>query len=114
MNYMNDITSIFTLQVSITWQWIEGYQNMTYRRSVLSRQSRGPMVETLDYTIRIGSTLIILYFDLYQNMTVDSTLWSSGQPQGVDKCAEWNTVLQGLKVVPCSAKRGYVCEKNMF
>ena len=74
MNYMNDITSIFTLQVSITWQWIEGYQNMT----------------------------------------VDSTLWSSGQPQGVDKCAEWNTVLQGLKVVPCSAKRGYVCEKNMF
>ena len=25
----------------------------------------GPMLETLDYTIRIGSTLTILYFDLY-------------------------------------------------
>ena len=50
----------------------------------------------------------------YQNRMVDSTLWSSGQPHGEDKCAEWNTVLQGLKVVPCSSKRGYVCEKNMF
>ena len=25
----------------------------------------GPMLETLDYTIRIGSTPTILYFDLY-------------------------------------------------
>ena len=25
----------------------------------------GPMLETLDYTIRIGSTPAILYFDLY-------------------------------------------------
>ena len=25
----------------------------------------GPMLETLDYTIRIGSTSTILYFDLY-------------------------------------------------
>ena len=26
---------------------------------------KGPMLETLDYTIRIGSTPTILYFDLY-------------------------------------------------
>ena len=25
----------------------------------------GPILETLDYTIRIGSTLTFLYFDLY-------------------------------------------------
>ena len=27
--------------------------------------SEGPTLETLDYTIRIGSTPTILYFDLY-------------------------------------------------
>ena len=26
---------------------------------------KGPMLETLDYTIRIGSTPTFLYFDLY-------------------------------------------------
>ena len=41
------------------------------KRSVLRRQSRdtnrneGPTLETLDYTIRIGSTPTFLYFDLY-------------------------------------------------
>ena len=27
----------------------------------------GPTLETLDFTIRIGSTLTFLYFDLYLN-----------------------------------------------
>ena len=34
---------------------------------VYSLSDEGPMLETLDYTIRIGSTLTILYFDLYFN-----------------------------------------------
>ena len=29
------------------------------------RNDEGPMLETLDYTIRIGSTPTFLYFDLY-------------------------------------------------
>ena len=32
---------------------------------LLFPSDEGPMLETLDYTIRIGSTLTILYFDLY-------------------------------------------------
>ena len=45
----------------------------------------GPMLETLDYTIRIGSTPTILYFDLY-NYTVHSkttTLLSKTKPKQV-------------------------------
>ena len=30
-----------------------------------SERNQGPMLETLDYTIRIGSTPTFLYFDLY-------------------------------------------------
>ena len=64
-------------------------------RSVLRKQSRdtnrnltflsdeGPMLETLDYTIRIGSTPTFLYFDLsdisiqfpYSLVTVIKILW---------------------------------------
>ena len=40
------------------------------RRLALRQRERffseeGPMLETLDYTIRIGSTPTVLYFDLY-------------------------------------------------
>ena len=33
--------------------------------TLLFLSDEGPMLETLDYTIRIGSTLTFLYFDLY-------------------------------------------------
>ena len=32
----------------------------------------GPMLETLDYTIRIGSTPTFLYFDWCENITAES------------------------------------------
>ena len=32
---------------------------------VREKQDEGPMLETLDYTIRIGSIPTILYFDMY-------------------------------------------------
>ena len=32
---------------------------------ILFLSNEGPMLETLDYTIRIGSTSTFLYFDLY-------------------------------------------------
>ena len=31
----------------------------------------GPMLETLDYTIRIGSTPTFLYFDLYEKFMTE-------------------------------------------
>ena len=34
-------------------------------RALALRQGEGPMLETLDYTIRIGSTPTFLYFNLY-------------------------------------------------
>ena len=34
----------------------------------------GPMLETLDYTIRIGSTPTILYFDFVSLLCLRSTL----------------------------------------
>ena len=34
----------------------------------------GPMLETLDFTIRIGSTPTFLYFDLYLDSCLRSTL----------------------------------------
>ena len=37
----------------------------TNKRSVNKRSVKGPMLETLDHTIRIGSTPTFLYFDLY-------------------------------------------------
>ena len=39
------------------------YSNVSSIGPFLSDE--GPMLETLDYTIRIGSTPTILYFDLY-------------------------------------------------
>ena len=39
----------------------------------------GPMLETLDYTIRIGSTTTILYFDLYISSTDVNILSSSNK-----------------------------------
>ena len=35
------------------------------RRDLAMHVDEGPMLETLDYTIRIGSTPTFLYFDLY-------------------------------------------------
>ena len=57
--------------------------NVYYRskRSVLRRQSRDvflsderPTLETLDFTIRIGSTPTFLYFDLY---IIEGSTWNS-------------------------------------
>ena len=44
------------------------------RLNALDHLDEGPMLETLDYTIRIGSTPTFLYFDLYlysRKLTVD-------------------------------------------
>ena len=35
------------------------------RANARNQSDEGPMLETLDYTIRIGSTPTILYFDFY-------------------------------------------------
>ena len=40
------------------------YYSLTFRALALL-SDEGPMLETLDYTIRIGSTPTILYFDFY-------------------------------------------------
>ena len=56
----------------------------------------GPMLETLDYTIRIGSTPIFLYFDFYLHLaydvylTIDSCL--------ICCCRFWTGVATGWKV----------------
>ena len=44
-----------------------GQYSLTFRALALRQREtdEGPMLETLDYTIRIGSTPTILYFDLY-------------------------------------------------
>ena len=46
-----------------------GQYGLTFRALALRRRDEcsdeGPMLETLDYTIRIGSTPAFLYFDLY-------------------------------------------------
>ena len=43
-----------------------GQHGLTFRALALrQRENEGPMLETLDYTIRIGSTPTFLYFDLY-------------------------------------------------
>ena len=39
------------------------FEFLLYKTSFLSDE--GPMLETLDYTIHIGSTPTFLYFDLY-------------------------------------------------
>ena len=38
-----------------------------YNRPTLFLSDEGPMLETLDHTIRIGSTPTFLYFDLYNH-----------------------------------------------
>ena len=38
---------------------------LLYITTVLLLSDEGPMLETLDHTIRIGSTPTFLYFDLY-------------------------------------------------
>ena len=38
---------------------------MFLAKNILFLSDEGPMLETLDYTIRIGSTPTFLYFDLY-------------------------------------------------
>ena len=41
------------------------FRALALRQRVEFLSDEGPMLETLDDTIRIGSTPIILYFDLY-------------------------------------------------
>ena len=41
------------------------FRALALRQRETNFSDEGPMLETLDYTIRIGSTLTILYFDLY-------------------------------------------------
>ena len=47
------------------------------RNFFLFLSDEGPKLETLDYTIRIGSTPTILYFDLYRGQW-SSALWGLG------------------------------------
>ena len=41
------------------------FRALALRQRETNFSDEGPMLETLDYTIRIGSTLTILYFDVY-------------------------------------------------
>ena len=40
-------------------------KNISHEKIYMFLSDEGPMLEMLDYTIRIGSTPTILYFDLY-------------------------------------------------
>ena len=49
-------------------RWIPVKLQLYYRDArplLLNAWLQGPMLETLDHTIRIGSTPTVLYFDLY-------------------------------------------------
>ena len=50
----------------------------------------------------------------YSNRDIPVGLWSSNEPHGDDICVEWNTKLDGLKPVPCTERRGYMCRILMF
>ena len=49
--------------LSVTWLSIL-YKFIRFFINFLFLSNQGPMLKTLDYTIRIGSTPILLYFDL--------------------------------------------------
>ena len=67
--------------VSLTWlAYFLSHDYLSYINSLglfiyfLFLSDEGPMVETLDYTIRIGSTRTFLYFNLYHNLSLVKTL----------------------------------------
>ena len=57
--------------------------SLTFRALALRQRetnAEGPMLETLDYTIRIGSTPTFLYFDLYLSVCLSVYLSTCLQP----------------------------------
>ena len=52
---------------------------LTFRALAL-RQREGTMLKTLDYTIRIGSTPTILYFDEYCTKNIDDKILTTRAP----------------------------------
>ena len=52
-------------QYSLTFRALALRQRETKRRRKRNERDEGPTLETLDYTIHIGSTRTFLYFDLY-------------------------------------------------
>ena len=54
----------------MTFRALAVRQRETKERNLLSGE--GPMLETLDCTIRIGSTPTFLYFDLYKLQSCES------------------------------------------
>ena len=59
-NYFPHLIGLF----SVTWLFLL-YKFTRFLIYFLFLSDEGPMLETLDYTIRIGSTPTFLYFDLY-------------------------------------------------
>ena len=74
----------------------------------------GPMLETLDYTIRIGSTPTILYFDLYLYFALRSTLrlYNQGGGFGHYQRTGNNFTIHWLSKVNMKYEKSWVPMKN--
>ena len=56
------------LPIRMVWSGVSGVgpsSERNRRKKILFLSDEGPMLETLDHTVRIGSTPTFLYFDLY-------------------------------------------------
>ena len=63
-NWLTYFCILLCINVSLTWlAYFLSCDYLSYINFCFSL-TKGPMLETLDYTIRIGSTPTILYFDL--------------------------------------------------
>ena len=58
MRYKSKYKKVGVLPIRIVWSNVSSI-------GPSSEKNEGPMLETLDHTLRIGSTPTFLYFDLY-------------------------------------------------
>ena len=61
--YITKYKKVGVLPIQIVWSNVSSIGPSSERNWFLSDE--GPMLETLDHTIRVGSTPTFLYFDLY-------------------------------------------------
>ena len=62
--YVTWLSFLYKFTLSHEYKFTLSHDYLSYINFCFSL-TKGPMLETLDYTIRIGSTLTFLYFDLY-------------------------------------------------